>query len=125
MHPNSPIAMMMRRLKEVNRELWLILSLFVVSLVLNYLVTSHRMVLGFYYLPTLLSAYFFGRRHAVLTAFASIFMVYLIIKFNQDVFTNIKEMEEHGGFFDMVVWAGILVVTAYAMGTLHERSKTR
>ena len=107
----------------MNRELWLILILFLVSLALNYLVATHRMILGFYYLPTLLSAYFFGRRHAVLTAFASIFMVYLIIRFNPNVFTNLQEMSGHGGLFDLFVWAGILVVTAYAMGTLHERSK--
>src|SRR5579872_6842291 len=88
------------QLKEVNRELWLILTLFVVSLVLNFLVTSHRMVLGFYFMPTLLSAYFFGRRHAVLTAFASIFMVYLIVRFNQEVFTNAQDMLDHGGMFD-------------------------
>src|SRR5271168_1057643 len=119
----TPFQRIMSKLKDVNRELWLILTLFVVSLILNYLVASHRMVLGFYYLPTLLSAYYFGRRHAVLTAFASIFIVYLIIRFNPDVFTNLQEMREHGGIFDMVVWAGILVMTAYAMGTLHERSR--
>ncbi len=119
----SKFANYISKLKDVNRELWLILTLFLVSLALNYLVATHRMILGFYYLPTLLSAYYFGRRHAVLTAFASIFMVYLIIRFNPDIFTNVQSMSEHGGLFDLFVWAGILVVTAYAMGTLHERSK--
>jgi len=46
---------------------------------LNFLVASHRMVLGFYSLPTLFAAYVYGRRHAVLTAFASIFIVGLVL----------------------------------------------
>src|SRR6266496_2436576 len=63
------------RLTEVNRELWLLLSLFVISGLLNWLVASHGMVLGFYTLPTLFSAYVYGRRHAVLTAVGSILLV--------------------------------------------------
>lgn len=42
---------------------------------MNYLVTGHRMLLGLYILPTLFSAYFYGRKHAVLTAVASILLV--------------------------------------------------
>jgi hypothetical protein len=48
------------RLSRVNRELWLVLSLFVIAALLNWLVESHRMVLGFYTLPTLFSAYVYG-----------------------------------------------------------------
>jgi len=49
------------QLKEVNRELWLILSLFVIAALLNSLITVHRMVLGFYVLPTLLAAFAGGQ----------------------------------------------------------------
>ncbi len=55
------------RVAEVNRELWLILSLFIIAGLLNWLVASHGMILGFYTIPTLFSAYVYGRRHAVLT----------------------------------------------------------
>jgi len=61
----------MDRVTQVNRELWLVLSLFVLAGLLNWLVASHGMVLGFYTLPTLFSAYVYGRKHAVLTAVGS------------------------------------------------------
>src|SRR5436305_8181681 len=65
----------LNKLAEVNRELWLILSLFIIAGLLNWLVASHGMILGFYTIPTLFSAYVYGRRHAVLTAIASILLV--------------------------------------------------
>ena len=47
----------LRRLADVNRELWLLLSLFALAALLNSLLDSHHMLLGLYTLPTLLSAY--------------------------------------------------------------------
>ena len=53
--------------------------MFMIAAAINFVVASHRMLLGFYGLPTLFSAYHYGRRHAVLTALASILMVFLIV----------------------------------------------
>ncbi|MFI5102941.1 MAG: hypothetical protein ACHP9V_06190, partial [Terriglobales bacterium] len=58
----------LRRISEANRELWLLLSIFVLTALLNSLLDSHHMLLGLYTLPTLFSAYVYGRRHATLTA---------------------------------------------------------
>jgi hypothetical protein len=66
------------RLEEVNKELWLLLSLFGICLLLNLVVDGQRMVLSFYTLPTLGSAYLYGRRHATLTAFGSVLLVCLM-----------------------------------------------
>lgn len=117
----------LRRLSEVNRELWLILSLLVISAILNRLVAEHRMVLSFYVLPTVFSAYLFGRRHAVLTAFASVFIVVLLAHFNTGIFSQNESSDLTGlqQWFDIAIWGGILVVTAYAMGTLYEQNKVR
>src|ERR1700683_4096980 len=60
-------------LARINQELWLVLSLFVMRGLFNWVVASHRMILGLYTLPTIFSAYVYGHRHAVLTASASIF----------------------------------------------------
>ena len=76
------------RLAEVNKELWLILSLLTIAVLMNYLITGHRMLLGLYTLPTLFSAYFYGRRHATLTAFASVFLVGLLAHFNTKLFSS-------------------------------------
>ena len=45
------------RIEAVNKELWVLLSLFLICLLLNLLVDAQRMVLSFYTLPTLGSAY--------------------------------------------------------------------
>src|SRR5580704_16447205 len=71
-------AHLLRQLQQVNKELWLILSMFVIALVLNVVIDAQRMLLGFYTLPTLASAYLFGRRQATLTALASVLMVALL-----------------------------------------------
>jgi putative nucleotidyltransferase with HDIG domain len=114
------------KLAEVNKELWLVLSLLAIAAVMNYLITGHRMVLGLYTLPTLFSAYFYGRRHAILTAFASVFLVGLLAHFNTGLFNGSAEAQfAQGRWYDLAAWAGILVVTAYAMGTLHENSRAR
>jgi putative nucleotidyltransferase with HDIG domain len=120
-------SFLMGRLMEVNKELWLILSLLVLAGIMNYLVTAQRMVLGFYTLPTLFSAYFYGRRHATLTAFASVFLVGLMTHYNSNLFTLDTPATRfiEGRWYDITSWAGILVVTAYAMGTLYERSEAR
>ena len=60
------------KLMEVNKELWIVLSMFVIIGAMNYLIASQRILLGLYTLPTLFSAYFFGRRDATLTAFLSV-----------------------------------------------------
>lgn len=110
---------------DVNRELWLVLSLFVIAGLLNWLIESHGMILGFYTLPTLFSAYVFGRRHAVLTASASILLVLIVAYANPFLLVSSNAVPESTGrWFDIGVWAGLLLVTAYAMGTLYERKET-
>ncbi|MGB6800839.1 MAG: hypothetical protein WBE31_01125 [Candidatus Sulfotelmatobacter sp.] len=47
-------------LARINQELWLVLSLFVIAGLFNWLVASHRMILGLYTLPTIFSAYVYG-----------------------------------------------------------------
>ena len=106
------------KILDVNKELWLLLSMFAIAAMLNFVLASHRVLLGFYGLPVLFSAYFYGRRHAIMTAIASILIVLLVLEFNPYV------LQEHVGpiqkWLDFAIWAGILVITAYGMGTLHE-----
>ena len=117
---------LLRRLGDANRELWLILSLFVIALLLNSLVTLHRVVLGFYVLPTLFSAYHYGRRHAALTALASLCLVILVTYFNPALFTVTGGVTlAESKWFDIAAWGGTLIVTAYAMGTLYEHKEAR
>ncbi len=110
-----------RRLEEVNKELWLILSLFALAGMLNTLVASQRVVLGLYTLPTVASAYLYGRRHATLTAFASVLLVVLLDWFNPHLFPSHDAMSlTEGPLIDLTIWGGTLVVTGYLMGTLYD-----
>jgi predicted signal transduction protein with EAL and GGDEF domain len=103
---------------DANKELWLLLSMFAIAALLNFVLASHHVLLGFYGLPVLFSAYFYGRRHAVMTAVASVLIVLLLVKLNPYILqAHVDPLQK---WLDFVIWAGILVVTAYGMGTLHE-----
>ena len=95
-----------------------------IAALIHFLVASQAMALVFYFLPTLYSAYHFGRRHATLTACASVCLVVLLIYVNPAMFNRRTDyMPLDSRWFDITVWGGVLVVTAYAMGTLYERNQ--
>ena len=114
------------RLEEVNKELWLLLSLFAICLILNLVVDGQRMVLSFYTLPTLGSAYLYGRRHATLTALGSVLLVCLMTWYNPVLFAATRDIAVPGArWLDIAVWGGVLMVTGYSMGTLYEHNASQ
>ena len=125
---DSTFTYIVQKFAEVNKEIWIILSMLAIVLAMNYLISDQRMLLGLYTLPTLISAYAFGRRHATLTAFASIFVVGLVTYLKPDLFSETASTADliiDKRWYDIVAWGGILVITAYAMGTLYERNLKR
>jgi len=117
---------LLERLSEVNKELWLVLSILIIAGVANYAVASDRIVLGFYALPTLFSAYCCGRRHAILTALASVLLIVFLAQTNPRLFrSDAASLLVDARWYDLAAWGGILILTAIAMGTLHERQKAR
>lgn len=119
-------AKLLHQAIEANKELWLILSMIAIAGLMNHLVASHRVLLSFYTLPTLLSAYFYGRRHASLTAFASVLLVTLVMYCNPGIFNKTETLQFVDGlWYDIAVWGCILVITAYATGTLYERNEAK
>ena len=108
-----------KQFEKVNRELWVVLSMFIIAAVMNFVVSGQRMVLAFYTLPTVFSAYHYGRRHATLTAFASVLLVVLLVWANPIIVQNAVRFQGEQ-WLDIVVWGGILLVTGYTMGSLYE-----
>ncbi len=109
-----------RALLEVNKELWIVLTLVSLAALLNYFLTTNEMLLGLYTIPTVLSAYFFGRRHAVLTAFLSIIMVGILLNFRIPLYRyNLWNLP--APWLHFLAWGGSLLLVAYFMGTLYER----
>ena len=114
------------KIEEVNKELWVMLSLFSICLLLNYLVASQRMVLSFYTIPTLMSAYSYGRRHATLTALASVLVVSLMAIFNPTLFGGTIGLASwQVQWLDLTAWGSILLITGYLMGTLYEHKNAQ
>ena len=109
-----------QKLASANRELWLVLSLFAIAWLVN-VVVEHRIALYLYTIPTIMSAYYYGRRHAVLTAFASAFLILAMSWINPHILAWRDMQMTVDGWAEFVCWAGILVITAYFMGTLYER----
>ena len=111
-------------LARINQELWLVLSLFIIAALFNWLVASHRMILGLYTLPTIFSAYVYGRRHAVLTASASIFIVLILVLTNANLLVSpASRTFEFDRWAELVTWGCLLLITAYSMGTLYDRKE--
>ena len=116
-------AATMHRASELNGEIWLIVSMLVLAVLLNVLVSSGQILLGFYALPTIFSAYFYGRRHATLTALCSVTLV-VLAEYSNHMFFHKRTVRPGPDFwFDLMGWAGTLILTAYAMGTLYERKE--
>src|SRR5438132_11805736 len=95
---------------KVNKELLLLLSLVVIAAILNFLGSSQRVVLCFFFLPTLYSAYHFGRRHATLSAVASIFMVVLLTHLTPILFSHRIAVPGESPSFALPVSGVILAV---------------
>jgi len=113
-----------KTLRTINKELWLLLSLVLIAAMIHFLVASQAVALVFFFLPTLYSAYHFGRRHATLTACASVCVVILLTYVTPSMLTyRLDYMPLDSRWFDITVWGGVLVVTAYAMGTLYEHNQ--
>ncbi len=112
------------RLNDVNRELWLLLSLFAISGLINWCLRSNGMMLTLYMLPSVFSAFSYGRRHAVMTALASILLVVAILLSNPEIRVGYTESGEMGRWLDVAVWGGLLIVVSYAMGTLYDKKES-
>lgn len=110
-------------MSKVARESILLLSLFLIAVTVQFFAESLHMALCFYFLPTLFSAYYFGRRHATLTAFASVFLVVLLNFLNNLLPAHPMLALPWERWFNLAIWAGVLVVVGYVMGTLYERKE--
>jgi hypothetical protein len=72
-----------------------------------------------YVLPTLFAAYFLGPRTAISTALASIFLVMLgLVLQHYVLMKDSARAISDSTWYQLGVWSGILVLCAYATGTL-------
>lgn len=118
------IRQLVGRLEQVNKELRVLLSLFAICLLLNHVIASQRMVLSLYVIPTLMSAYFYGRRQATLTTLASILLV-LALYLDLPSGLSSDHVLAYEFWIELALWGGVLLVTGYRMGSLCEHKDTQ
>lgn len=113
-------------LSRANKELLLIFSVIALAGLLNEFIGGQRLALMFYVLPTIFAAYYFGRSLAVKAALGSILFVVWVSIMNP-TFLGGRGLEIGGvmKWSDLAIWAGLLLICAYATGTLHENEKRR
>ncbi len=110
-------------MSKIAKEIILLLSLLLIAATVQFFAQSLPMALCFYFLPTLYSAYYFGRRHATLTAFACVFIV-VLLDFINNLMPAHRVLTLPGErLFNFAIWAGSLAVVGYVMGTLYERKE--
>ena len=113
-------------LRGVSKELWLILSIVASAGIFNYFIGGQRLILTFYNLPTFFAAYYFGRLRAVEAALASILFVTWVDMMNPALLgRQSAAMDSLLTWSDLTIWAGLLLIFAYASGTLHETAQRR
>ena len=110
----------------VSKELWLIFSIVASAGLFSYFIGGQRLILTFYNIPTFFAAYYFGRRRAVEAALGSILFVTWVDMMNPAILgRQSMEMNRLLSWSDLTIWAGLLLVFAYAAGTLHENARRR
>ena len=110
----------------VSKELWLIFSIVASAGIFTYFVGGQRLILTFYNIPTFFAAYYLGRRRAVEAALGSILFVTWVDMMNPTILG--KQTFDMNGLLswaDLAIWAGLLLIFAYAAGTLHEHAARR
>jgi putative nucleotidyltransferase with HDIG domain len=81
------------------------------------LVGNKLAFLNFFYIPTLVAAYFLGRRQGVYVALAGVLMVVIYAIINPNIFESTTS--DLPGI-SLVLWGAFLIVTAFVVGTLYE-----
>src|SRR5258708_38797501 len=108
------------RMSKIAKESILLVSLFLIAATVQFFAQSLPMALCFYFLPTLYSAYHFGRRHATLTAFACIFLV-VLLDFLNNMMPGHRVLSLPGErLFNFAIWSGMLAVVSSLILTLSD-----
>jgi putative nucleotidyltransferase with HDIG domain len=87
-----------------------------------YAASNQRGLLNFFYLPVLVGAYFFGKRHAAFSAFLSVLLIVIVAMVYPETFltTSNEEMQK---WLDVITWGSFLVITGYCTGALYEKKE--
>ncbi len=104
-------------------ELLLVFFMICAAEIVNFYLLSKISFLNFYYLPVLLAGYYVGKRHAIATSLASVFLIALFFMIWPDYMTGSGTVRET--IVDLSVWAFFLILAGYLIGTLYEQKEKK
>jgi putative nucleotidyltransferase with HDIG domain len=108
----------------VSRGLLVLLSIVLVTGIINFFVVNQRAFLNFYYLPVVFGAYTMGLRKGVYSALLSCGIVLGIAFLNDSQFHS-SDPESWMRWLDLWTWACFLVLTSYVVGSLYEQKESQ
>ncbi len=104
--------------REFQREVLMVLFTIAIAVFLNYTVVTDTAFLNLYNMVVVVSAFFFGRRIAALSALLCVTAVVLIALLNGNFILGSTFI---GKVIALTAWGSFLVITAYLTGYLAEK----
>ncbi|OGL46243.1 MAG: hypothetical protein A2149_03635 [Candidatus Schekmanbacteria bacterium RBG_16_38_11] len=109
---------------KVDKELIIVFLLVTIVGAIYFFLNSQKVFLNFFYLPVLLGAYFYGRKHGTYSAVLAVLIIFAIAYFIPHTFSSKEENDKNlEKWIDITIWGGFLIITGYAMGLLYEKKE--
>ncbi|RMF92351.1 MAG: HD-GYP domain-containing protein [Candidatus Schekmanbacteria bacterium] len=106
----------------VDKELLIIFLLVLILGIIYYFVKNQLAFLNFFYLPVVLGAFFFGKKHGTYSALLSVLLIVLMAYFVPETFIDDGNIVINK-WINIVIWGSFLILTGYTMGFLYEKQK--
>jgi len=107
----------------IDKELVIVFLLVIITGMLYFLVSNQRAFLNFFYLPVLMGAYLYGKRHGTYSALLSVVLIFTLAFFIPETFQTSGNSSATSKWADIATWGGFLIITGYAMGVLYEKKE--
>jgi HD-GYP domain-containing protein (c-di-GMP phosphodiesterase class II) len=112
-----------RQIMKIDKELIIVFLMVIITGLIYFFVANQRAFLNFFYLPVILGAYFYGKKHGIYSAILSIVMVFALAYFIPETFSQKSTGTPISKWLDITTWGGFLVIMSYAIGTLYEKKE--
>ncbi len=105
-------------------EAIVVLIIVLTLLFIDIFVINKVAFLYFYFLPVLIAGYYIGKRGAILTATMTVLIVTLRLVVSPATFF-IYSKTPFDPYFQVITWAGFLILSSYVVGRLYEEKEAQ
>lgn len=111
------------QIMKIDKDLIIVFLMVIITGMIYFFVINQRAFLNFFYLPVVLGAYFYGKKHGIYSAILSVVMVFALAYFIPETFSQKGMGTPMSKWLDITTWGGFLVIISYAIGTLYEKKE--